>query len=264
MLKFDKRTTAILENAYQGADLTRRRQASFDALDPQPGEVIVDIGCGNGLLTAEIARAVGSEGRVIGVDPSEDMLTAGRQRCNAFDCAEFHNGVAGALPVEDGIADRAVSVQVFEYIEDVVAALSDGMRCLKPGGRLVISDLHFGSFIWYSDHPARMATIKSSWDRHFASGTLPERLPGLLRSEGHHVEAVTPFTMVDHVLKADGIAIMMLHLMRQYALDNHHVEPDVAQAWFEEQFQLARKGRFFFSLTQFVIVVRKSGQSPLH
>ena len=59
MLKFDGEVTRILDNAYQGADLTRRRQASFDALQPSPGETILDIGCGNGMLTVELARAVG-------------------------------------------------------------------------------------------------------------------------------------------------------------------------------------------------------------
>ncbi|WP_082643624.1 methyltransferase domain-containing protein [Ruegeria denitrificans] len=73
MLKFDAETTRLLEIAYQGAELTRRRQASFDALRPAPGETILDVGCGNGMLTAELARAVGSDGYVIGIDPSADM-----------------------------------------------------------------------------------------------------------------------------------------------------------------------------------------------
>lgn len=81
VLNFDAEVTRIFNNAYQGADLTRRRQASFDALQPKPGEKIIDIGCGNGLLTVELARAVGPAGRVIGVDPSNDMRSAGEKRC---------------------------------------------------------------------------------------------------------------------------------------------------------------------------------------
>lgn len=83
MLKFDAEITRILNNAYEGADLTRRRQASFDALKPSPGDTIIDIGCGNGLLTAELARAVGPTGKIIGVDPSEDMLKAGKTAVRA-------------------------------------------------------------------------------------------------------------------------------------------------------------------------------------
>jgi len=258
MLKFDAEVTRILDNAYQGADLTRRRQASFDALQPNPGETILDIGCGNGLLTAELARAVGQDGRIIGIDPSEDMRSVGVKRCQDYPCVEFIDGLATALPLEDAVADKAVSVQVFEYIEGIAGGVSDAMRCLKPGGRLVISDLHFGSFIWHSDDPGRMAKLKASWDQHFVAGDIPARLPGILKKQGHDVENVVPVTLTDHVLKPDGIAILMMHLMRKYAIDNKHVEEDIADAWFNEQISLAREGRFFFSITQFVVSSRKS------
>ena len=258
MLKFDAEITKILENAYQGAELTRRRQASFDALKPSPGDTILDIGCGNGLLTAELARAVGPSGRIVGIGPSQDMLTAAKERCREYDRVEFVEGFANNLPLGDGRADKAVSVQVFEYIEDVQNALDDALRCLKPGGRLVISDLHFGSLIWFSDDPDRMDRMISSWDQHFVSGILPARLPVFLKAKGHQVESVVPVTLTDHELKPDGIAIMMMHLMKQYAIANTHVEKEVAQAWFDEQEKLAREGRFFFSITQFIVVGRKS------
>ena len=258
MLEFDAEVTRLLDNAYQGADLTRRRQASFDALQPTPGETILDIGCGNGLLTAELARAVGENGRVIGIDPSDDMRSAGEKRCQDYSCVEFIDGIATNLPIEDERADKAVSVQVFEYIEDTAGAVSDAMRCLKPGGRLVVSDLHFGSFIWYSDNPQRMQQIRASWDQHFAAGDVPARLPGMMRRLGHHVESVASVTLTDHVLKPDGIAITMMHLMRQFAIARKHVEADIANDWFNEQISLAQDGRFFFSITQFVVCARKA------
>lgn len=259
MLQFDAETTRLLDIAYEGAELTRRRQASFDALKPGPGDTILDVGCGNGLLTAELARAVGSRGKVIGVDPSVDMLAAANERCASYDNVDFVEGVADTIPVADATADKAVSVQTFEYIEDVSGAVDDVLRCLKPGGRLVISDLHFGTFVWASDDPERMSKMIASWDHHFVSGTLPERLPSLLKAKGHEIEAVVPFTMTDHELKPDGLAIMMMHLMKSYAVSNGHVEDAVAHAWFEEQQSLAKEGRFFFSLTQFVVAARKAG-----
>ena len=258
MLKFDRETAKILDVAYQGADIIRRRRASFDALNPSPGETILDIGCGNGLLTAELARAVGPSGRIVGVDPSKDMLAVGKNRCLDYSCVEFLEGVAGNLPLADEIADKAVSVQVFEYVEDIGAAFGEAMRCLKPAGRFVISDLHFGSLIWFSDEPERMQLVLSIWNEHFASGTVPERLPALIRESGHSVEDVVSITMTDHQLKPDGIAIMMMHLMKQFVVNSAKIESAVAQAWFDEQVRLAEQGRFFFSVSQFVVVARKS------
>ena len=259
MLEFDAETARILDNAYQGADLTRRRQASFDALGPCPGDTILDIGCGNGLLTQELARAVGNEGRVIGIDPSKDMRNAGVNRCRDYKCVEFIDGTANKLPVGDGFADKAVSVQVFEYIDDIEGAALEAMRTLKPNGRLVISDLHYGSFVWSSDDPIRMARMRASFDQHIASGDVPERLPGMLKNMGFEIEVVKPVTLTDTILKPDGIAIMVMHLMKRYAISNQHVETDVVQEWFAEQQRLAQEGRFFFSITQFVIVARKLG-----
>ena len=73
MLKFDAETAALLNAAYRGADFVERRQANLDALKPRTGDHITDIGCGNGLLAADVARAVGESGVVTGVDPSPDM-----------------------------------------------------------------------------------------------------------------------------------------------------------------------------------------------
>ena len=68
MLKFDEETTKLLEIAYQGGDVARRRRKAFDALHLAEGDTVIDIGCGNGFLTEEIARAIGKTGQVIGVD----------------------------------------------------------------------------------------------------------------------------------------------------------------------------------------------------
>jgi len=259
MLQFDALTTKILENAYQGADITARRLASYTALSPQPGEMLLDIGCGNGLLTLDLARATGPAGQVIGIDPSQDMLVAAAQRCADQSHVTLIDGLAGALPVEDGKADGAVALQVFEYVDDLGAAMQDAMRCLRPAGRLVISDLHFGSLIWHSEEPARMDRMLAAWDRHFVHGDLPNKMLRLLKKAGHKVEAVQPFTTTDHCLKPDGLALMMMHLMTRYAVDNNHVSQSEADEWFAEQKELSRKGHFFFSISQFVIVARKAG-----
>lgn len=257
MLQFDAETTRQLEIAYQGADVTQRRRASFDALGPEPGETILDIGCGNGLLTRELARAVGPFGRIIGVDPSVDMRIAARARCDDFDWVELMDGAADRLPVADGVVDKAVSVQVFEYLDDIPAAVNDAHRVLKPGGRLVIGDIHLDSIVWFSDDPDRMARMFAAWDNHFTEPEVPAILPPILRDSGFAVDRIVPHTLCDHVLRPDGLASIMMHLMESYAVSNGHVAAGEARAWAEEQAELARAGRFFFSITHYVVSARK-------
>jgi len=258
MLAFDSHTARLLEIAYQGADVTRRRRVSFDALHPVPGDFIADIGCGNGLLTLELARAVGDRGRVSGIDPSSDMRHLASKRCAEFSSVELLDGRADGLPLDSGSIDKAVSIQVFEYLDDLRAAAAEAFRVLKPGGRLVVGDMHWDTLAWFSDNPERMRRMIEAWDRHLAQRAVPALLPEVLEKAGFSVDRVEPVTFCDTALKPDGLANMMIHLMEPYAVKNNLLEALEARAWAEEQVGLAKSGRFFFSLTHFVITARKA------
>lgn len=258
MLEFDAATTRLLDSVYQGADVTRRRRGSFDALRPAPGDTIADVGCGNGLLTAELARAVGPTGRVLGIDPSEAMRSSAKNRCHEYDWVQIMEGEAGQLPVEDASLDKAVSVQVYEYLGDIAAAVAEAHRCLRTAGLLVVGDIHFDSLVWYSEDPARMDRMIKAWDEHFVGRDVPARLPPILRDAGYTVESITPVTICDNELRPDGLANMMITLMKRFAESNKLVPDQEAREWADEQRSLAARGRFFFSLTHFVISGRKS------
>ena len=260
MLVFDAATRRILEEAYRGSDVVRRRRAGFDALGAQPGDHVLDIGCGNGLLCLELARAVGERGSVTGIDTSCDMLDAAREHCADSPRVRLIEAGAESIPVADGTLDRAVSLQVFEYLPDIAGALREIARTLRPGGRLVIGDMHFDSWIWFSDDPGRMSRMMAAWDDHLAERCVPALLPALLRDTGFDVDAVHPVTFCDTVLRCDGIANMLLILIETYVKENGLVPDDEATAWATEQRQLAEQGRFFFSLTHFVVTARKRAQ----
>ncbi|UWQ59588.1 methyltransferase domain-containing protein [Leisingera caerulea] len=257
MLQFDEETARVLEDAYRGADISRRRRASFDALAPQPGDRILDLGCGNGLLTEELARAVGPAGHVAGLDASPDMLTAARQRLQGRDNTTLTQNDAASLPFEPESFDKAVSVQVFEYITSRRPVLRALHKVLKPGSRLVIGDIHFDTFAWHSDNRARMQRFLEVWDNHLAERAVPARLPEELQDCGFAPEAMQPVTICDTSLRPDGMAAMMIRLIRAYAVQTEATDEDDAAAWAQEQEELAAEGRFFFSLTHFVCTARR-------
>ena len=257
MLTFDAETTRILDGAYQGSDITRRRRATFDALAPRPGERILDLGCGPGLLTQELARAVGPGGAVIGLDPSADMRKTAEDRCRAEGHVRILDGTAEAIPLADGHVDRAVSVQVFEYLNDLDGPLAELHRVIRPGGRVVISDMHWDSLVWRSDDPARMDRMIAAWDEHLADRVVPETLPERLATAGFRDIRSIPVPFCDILPRPDGIARMMIILMTGYARENALLPEAEVDAWQAEQEALAEAGRFFFSLTHFVTVAER-------
>ncbi|MGI9369007.1 MAG: methyltransferase domain-containing protein [Ruegeria sp.] len=258
MLQFNKDIARLLDNAYLGADVSRRRRVSFDALGPESGDSILDLGCGNGILTAELARAVGSDGQITGVDASTDMLNSARNRCADFDTVDLVQGMADDMPLPDAQFDKAASIQVFEYFDDPRPALRELRRVLRPDGRLVIGDVHWDSLCWHSDHPGRMDRMIEIWDGHLADRTVPATLPSCMRECGFAVDQVVPVTICDTTLRPDGLARMMIHLMEAYAIQTSETSKEMAHAWSHEQHNLAEQGRFFFSITHFVWIAHKA------
>lgn len=258
MLQFDARTRRIIDFSYAGSDVTDRRLLSFRALDPRPGETILDLGCGQGLLTADVARAVGDDGHVTGVDPSPDMRDGAVATCTDFPAVTIADGDAHAIPAPDARYDKAVSLQVLEYVPDMPAALTELHRVLRPGGRVVIGDTAWSSFCMHTTHPARMARMRASWDRHLAHPDLPAQLPGYLSEAGFPLDRVVPMTYTDTVLRTDGMGRMLLHLMASYAARNDHLSPAEVTDWQTEQTKLAHQGRFFFALSHFAFVAHRA------
>ncbi|WP_298922236.1 methyltransferase domain-containing protein [uncultured Roseobacter sp.] len=251
MLKFDGETTKLLDIAYQGGDVTRRRRKAFDALHLREGDTVVDIGCGNGFLTEEIARAVGKTGHVIGVDPSDHMRARASIRSAAYPCAQIKDGLADALPLRDGEADKAVAVQVLEYLPDIPSAIREAHRILRVGGRFVAVDTGCKTLDWFSQDEERMQRVQTAWDHHYTEPRVAGLWPRLTQDNGFAAIEVKPFTFCDVTMRPDGLAFMLMHLMSRYAAENGHMPEAETKAWFDEQVELASQGRFFFSLTYY-------------
>jgi SAM-dependent methyltransferase len=109
----------------------------------EPGEKVVDVGCGAGIDSLIASRMVASEGKVIGVDMTPAMLKKARAAAHeaAIQNVEFRSGYVESLPVEDDWADRVISNGVLNLVPEKIAALREMARVLQPGGRLQISDI---------------------------------------------------------------------------------------------------------------------------
>jgi len=101
-----------------------------------PGERVLDVACGTGVLAMAAAERVGSAGQVAGLDVNEDMLRVARRKSERID---WRQGRAESMPFADACFDAVVSQFGFMFFEDRVAALREMMRVLRPGGRLAVA-----------------------------------------------------------------------------------------------------------------------------
>lgn len=114
------------------------REKAYRVAQVQSGKLAADIGAGSGFITAGLlTRGV----QVIAVDQSEAMQSEARRKFAAFAGLDYRIGTAECLPISDGSVDYAFANMYLHHVEDPQIAIHEMVRVLKPGGRLVITDM---------------------------------------------------------------------------------------------------------------------------
>lgn len=129
--------------------------------DLQPGETVLDLGCGGGIDSILAAQRVGPEGRVIGLDLLDAMC--GRARAAASEAGvaarcEFWTGPMEEIPLPDESVDVVISNGVINLSPRKARAMAEIFRVLRPGGRMAVSDLTVDE-----DLPPEVTTSDAAW-----------------------------------------------------------------------------------------------------
>ena len=132
-----------LANVPEGANLGLGCGNPVALASLAPGETVLDLGSGAGIDCFLAAERVGPAGSVIGVDMTPEMLERARDnaRKGGFTNVEFRLGEIEALPVADSTVDVVISNCVLNLSGERPRVLAEALRVLKPGGRIMISDL---------------------------------------------------------------------------------------------------------------------------
>jgi len=125
--------------------------AAYLAEHLEPGMSLLDVGCGPGNLTVDLARRV-APGRAIGVDNGESIIERARDDTPAdADNVEFRTGDVYEMEFGDDSFDLVHAHQVLQHLDDPVAALAEMWRVCRPGGIVAARDAVYSTMAWYPD-----------------------------------------------------------------------------------------------------------------
>ncbi|MBX6766742.1 MAG: methyltransferase domain-containing protein [Actinomadura rubrobrunea] len=229
------------------------RRALAAAMGDLTGKVVLDVGCGTGDDARELARLVGAEGRVVGTDLSETMVREAERRSEAGEPlpTEFLLEDMCRLRFADGTFDATRAKLVRQHCEDIDKADDELVRVTRPGGRIVIFDYDFETLT--VDHPDRDTTreLVRCWVDGHQHGWNGRELWRRFSDRGLRDLSVTPYTVR---MPFDFFRASMeggLAAARQAG--DLALSADELAAWWRPLLDAAATGRFFASLTGFLL-----------
>jgi arsenite methyltransferase len=257
LLQFDDAMSRRIAATYTTPDVIEQRRVVLDTLALRPGQDVLDIGSGPGLLACEMAHKVGGTGSVQGIDPSDNMLAIARGRRPAAGSAQvdFASGEATSLPFPDGSFDAVTSTQVYEYVEDTTKALAEAKRVLRPGGRLLVLDTDWDSIVWHSNDPDRMRQVLAVWDEHLTDPYLPRRLPRMLADAGLAVTHQSVVPLLNTTYDANTYSAGLIGFITSFVPGRRGLKDDDVQAWSDDLTSMGAD--YFFSLNRYLFVATK-------
>jgi SAM-dependent methyltransferase len=159
------------------------------------GETVLDLGSGAGLDCFLAAQRVGETGRVIGVDMTPEMIekASANAKNGGYANVEFRLGEIERLPVGDASADVVISNCVINLVPDKARAFAEAFRVLKPGGRLMVSDI-----VLTRPLPDWLLASKTAYSACVSGAELRDRYLASIKAAGFRditVVKETPFTV---------------------------------------------------------------------
>ncbi len=226
------------------------KKVIIDGLRLEPGMRVLDIGCGMGADSFDVAAIVGPDGLVTGVDFSENLIAEATRRAAARNLpVVFEVGDAQSLRFPDGTFDAVRTERMLMHVPNAKQALSEMARVLRPGGRMAVHDFDWDSQFCDSPYKDTTRKIMISFSDGMKNGWIGRQLPRLFREVGMTDVSITfmtvtfPYSFLQlllggHVAKAVSAGIL---------------SEQEANQWWTHLAKASDEGTLFCGLTAFIV-----------
>ncbi|MDQ4131901.1 MAG: methyltransferase domain-containing protein [Actinomycetota bacterium] len=251
---------AAMDATAQWPAVRQLREWERQRLALKPGDRLLDLGCGAGDVAIQLAADVLPGGAVVGLDASEAMLAAGRQR--AADTGvqvEFRQGDALALDDPDGSFDAARAERALQWIPGVDGAIAELIRVLRPGGRLSLIDTDWRTLtIDLPDVALADAVLRAIFAFRGPSVAVGGRLLNLCRDAGLRDIEGTCATHVWSEWDPDSqpapSGMIPVRPLIERLVANDVLDAAMGERFLEQVLDAARRDRFYMSLTMVAVI----------
>ena len=229
------------------------KRFTYEALDVQSGHRVLDAGCGNGDDVRALARLVGPQGRVIGVDWSETVIAEARRRAGGLELPiDFEVGSLYQLGFPEGAFDRCRADRIFHHLEAPDQALAEMVRVTKTGGLVVTFDPDFETVVIDASNRAVTRKVLNTNCDRYQNGWAGRQMPGLFKAAGltQGVVRPVPIVIADYTQAAQAL---WLEGNARLAVESGAISAAEAAAWLAELAAADRAGRLFVACLGFIV-----------
>ena len=244
-------------NSLVGIQAYKRRMAELLAL--QPGDCVLDAGCGSGADLLALAPLVGPGGGAVGVDRGAVMVAQARERAAGSGLpVEFLVGDITRLDFPDATFDGCRADRVLHHLDDPARAVAELARVARPGGRIVVYEPDFeGTLIDHPNHALTRRLVDFFTDIVARNGRMARHLYALFRRQGLSAVAVEVHgAVLTDLATARGLGQMDLLLAR--AQEAGVLTTAEAASWMADLEAADREGCFLAATAGFLV----SGHKP--
>lgn len=244
-----ERLAHILEIRGAQPRQTKMRQACFSAAGLNKGMSILELGCGTGVVTRELARIAGRNGRVVGIDVSAALLNYARGRSVAGGVTvEYMIGDAYKLAFDDNSFDASCCVTLFAHLHNLERVVREMIRVARR--TVMLLDQDYQTLLFENSNTKLTRKIlQHGADYNVLDGWCGRKLPGLLVSHGMQNVQCWPFVYSER--DSQSYLITIAERFAALATGQGVVTQQEGKEWLQELYDRAVEGTFFASLNYY-------------